>query len=81
MSARFLIALTVWEGGVTILALGLGRRLGLLLELLSEGLVVKEDVWIVEFVVPSALEVSHSGDQIVEFLVSDQRDQRRVGAG
>lgn len=61
--------------------LGLGDGLRLLLELLGERLVVEEDVGIVEFVVPCALEVAHGADQLVQFLVAHKRDEGSIGAG
>lgn len=61
--------------------LGLGDGLRLLLELLGEGLVVKEDVGIVEFIVPCALEIAHGADQLVQFLVAHERDEGGIGAG
>lgn len=61
--------------------LGLGDGLCLLLEFLAEGLVVEENVRIVEFVVPCALEIAHGVDQLVQFLVAHKRDEGGIGAG
>jgi hypothetical protein len=63
------------------LNLGLGDGLGLLLELFGEGLVVEEDIRIVELVVPCALEITHGADQLVEFLITDEGDEGGIGAG
>jgi hypothetical protein len=63
------------------LNLGLGDGLRLLLEFLGEGLVIEEDIGIVELVVPCALEIAHGADQLVEFLVTDEGDEGGIGAG
>lgn len=44
----------------TISALCLGRGLRLLLELLAEGHLVEEGPGVVELVIPSSLQISHS---------------------
>lgn len=64
----------------TILAFGLRLGLGPPLELFGEGLVVEENVGIVELAVPCALEVLHCGDQLVQFFVPDEGDERGVDA-
>lgn len=56
-------------------------RLRSLLKLSREGLVVEEDPGIVELVVPRSLQVTHRRNEIVQFLVSDEGDQCRVGPG
>lgn len=62
------------------MTLGLGKRLSLALELFREGLVIEEDIGIVELVVPSALEVLHGVDQVAEFLVAHEGDDGGIGA-
>lgn len=52
------------RGGCTKLALGLGDRLDLLLELLGKGDIVEEDIGIVEFAVPCALEITHGLEEL-----------------
>lgn len=63
------------------MAFGLGDCLSSLLEFFCKGLVVEEDVGIIEFVVPRALEIAHGVDQILKFLVADERDNRGIGTG
>lgn len=62
------------------MTLGLGDGLSLALELLGERDVVEEDVWVVELVVPSALEVTHGMDQLTQLLIAHEGDQCGVGA-
>jgi hypothetical protein len=62
------------------LTLGLCDRLSLALEFFSEGLVIEEDVGIVELVVPSALEILHGVNQVAQFLVPYEGDDRGIGA-
>jgi len=62
------------------LTLGLGDRLSLALEFLGEGLVIEENVGIVELVVPSALEILHGVNQVAEFLVANEGDDGGIGA-
>lgn len=69
------------KGDHTIVAFGLGDCLSPLLEFFCKGLVVEEDVGIIEFVVPRALEIAHGVDQIVKFLIADERDNRGIGTG
>lgn len=65
----------------TILALGLGHCLSLLLELLGEGHIVEEDIGIVELAVPCSLQISHCREQLTQFLIADQGNERSIGAG
>lgn len=63
----------------------LDLRLGPLLELLGERLVVEEDPGVIELAVPGALQIAYRRNQLIEFLVSDKRDDggghaSRVGA-
>lgn len=60
---------------------GLGGGLCLLLELLGEFDVVEEDVGVVEFAVPGALQIVHGLEQLVQLLVADEGDKRGIGAG
>ena len=65
----------------TILALGFGHSLSLLLELLGKGYIVEEDIRIVELAVPRSLQVSHCREQLTEFLIADEGNERSIGAG
>lgn len=65
----------------TILALGLGHSLSLLLELIGEGYIVEEDVGIVELAVPCSLQVGHCREQLTKFLIADEGNERSIGAG
>lgn len=68
------------KGERTVLTLGFGDRLSLTLEFFGEGLVIEEDVGIVEFVVPSALEILHGVNQVAEFLIPHKGDDGGIGA-
>lgn len=56
------------------------RRLGPPLELLGEWLVVEEEPRVVELVIPGVLQVPYGRDQLVQLFVSNERDERRIGA-
>lgn len=68
------------KGERTVLTLGLGDRLSLTLEFFGEGLVIEEDVGVVELVVPSALEILHGVNQVAEFLIPHKGDDGGIGA-
>lgn len=62
------------------MAFGLRRGLSPPLEIFGEGLVVEENVGVIELAIPSALEMSHCGDQVVEFFVPDEGDDGGIDA-
>ena len=68
------------KGERTVLTLGFGDRLSLTLEFFGEGLVIEENVGVVEFVVPSALEILHGVNQVAEFLIPHKGDDGGIGA-
>ena len=65
----------------TVLTLCLGGGLGLLLELGGELDIIEEDVRVVEFAVPGALQIVHGLQELVQFFVADKGDKGGVGAG
>ena len=52
-----------------------------LLELLCERLVVEENPGVIKFAVPRPFQIAHCRNQLLELLVPDERDERRVGPG
>ena len=60
---------------------GTGHCLCLLFELVGEGLIIEEDIGIVEFVVPSAFEVTHCAQHVVQLLIADEGDEGGIGTG
>lgn len=54
---------------------GLGFGADGALEGFGEGLVVEERPWVVELVVPGALEVADRGEKFFELGVADERDK------
>lgn len=64
----------------TVSALGLRRGLCLLLELVREVNIVEESPWIVELVVPCALQIAHGLEHALQLLVPHQCQERRVNA-
>lgn len=62
------------------MTLCLGDRLGLPLEFLRERDVVEEDIRVVKLVVPCTLEILHCAKQVVQFLVTDKRNEGGIGA-
>lgn len=53
-------------------ALSLGVCLRGSFEFLREGLVVEECPWIVEFVIPRALQLLHAADDLLQLAIPDQ---------
>lgn len=68
------------RGACTVVALGIGSSRRLALELFSEGHVVEEGPGVVELGVPSALEVLHRLDHVVDLLVAHQREEGGIDA-
>lgn len=79
MLAELATATAKSPGGRTVLTLGLGNCLCLLLEFLREGHVIEEDIRVIELVVPRAFEIAHGADQVIEFLVADEGDDGGIG--
>jgi hypothetical protein len=53
---------------------------GSLLEFLCEGDIIEESPGIVELVVPGRLELAHGGEEVGEFFIADEGEERGVYA-
>ena len=64
-----------------VVAFGFGDGLGAPFEFVGEGDVVEESPRVVEFVVPCCLELFHGRNEVVEFFIADEGEERGVDAG